>query len=519
MTIFALALRVCSTGWTQLERDEAQCFGIVNDPNFLHWLSVLKTDGNAPLLHILIWPFVIGFGGQILPLKLLGLGIASALPAVAYWLFHKRLGETATLHYCFLLAVSPILIRNGELIRCYGLLHIGVLIITMTLMDFMTDPKSQFRKYVLLLTAALYLHLFSLTILAGHGLTMLIEFLQRRLTFKIFMIWASTVVLAFVLFSPWLTVVAWQIHQNLQPWQRHIAPFSLLALNLNNMFFDGFNVLATGPVLLLCWAMSIYGAGLKREKLSSFAWFCVLIGALLGSMFLHQLGMPYRDRYLSILVPISLLLFSCGSARASDFASRQSKAMRWIFLLAAVLPTILLVCSWFGDLQRLMTMPESSFANAYLDCKQQMNPKRDLIVVGMQCFAPESYRVLPHDLRIIAFPDSDPLQYVIWPGIDSRTKDENRMQKMNETMEQTLSKGGAIWLVDNLQPEVKLPPTDFMDLSRARANQIRTWLKTHASEVSDKIYPCREREARLTKFEPLTQNQSSGEEKVLKHND
>ncbi|HEY9677036.1 MAG TPA: glycosyltransferase family 39 protein [Drouetiella sp.] len=487
-----------------MERDESQCLGLVNDPNLFHWVQTLiLNDANTPLFHLCAYPLVVLTGENVFVLKIFGLLIATALPAVAYKLFRKTLGEPGTLLFCLLLAISPILIRDGELIRPYGMLQIGVLVATKMLFDFLADSKKPFWKYSLLMAAGLYLHLSSLALWAGHSLAALVAVVRRWISIPKFIEWIKAMVLALIIFSPWLCIVVWQLGQHMHPWQRRVPIFSLITLNVHNMFFDSFHVLDSFIALVVAWGMCIYGAGLKKTGLNSAGWLFVLVGSVAGSVILHQFGAPYRDRYLSIFDPIALFCLAQGCTRAYDAAINRQGLKRNLLFFIAVLPAILLVVNWVWELKLLFRIPESATADAYYICAGHIDKKKDLVVVALQVFGTEAYRIVPRDAKILSFPDSNELRYIQWRGLSQRAQNDSAVANLISEMDKTLKQGGTVWFIDAVHDErFKSVPEDFQDLQFYRAQQMRDWLTQNASLALDQKFLGREGDCRLLKFEP-----------------
>jgi hypothetical protein len=493
IVLIGILIRVQSIGWNGLERDEAQQLNFLGETDFFRLMKAIAGDGNPPLFHLIYWPFVQLFGPNIFPEKLIALVISSMLPLLAFLLLRPSLGPFVAIYASALLALCPDLIRYGEFIRCYGLLHISSLWLTVLLFDLQKERRYAFTQYVITLTASMYLHLFFATIVIGHAFRVGCLLRARQVGMRFALSWFKACLLSGLLFLPWLFVVVWQLQHPLQPWNDGVYPLATI------LFKTPFYIFVVCLGLPVCLAFFKDRPGVVLIK----AWQQIFSGAFGGAIILHLLNMPYRERYISILSPLAMVLIAMV-AREIAVSNVTDPKKRIAFFVAALLPGLILTEAWLPDLFYLMKVPESQSCRLAQEVKTKINKDKDLVVVAYESICPEFSRALGSDIKIVSFPDVENVRVVAWEGMNQRIRENDRLNKLWGVINKTFESKGDVWLlsipVERDFPLAFANNIRYVNMEKLRIRQIRDWLLGHSQQKESTVYAGREANLEATRF-------------------
>ncbi len=494
IVLLGILIRSQSTSWKSLEMDEAQQLNFLGETDFFRLVHAIAGDSNPPLIHLIYWPLVQLFDSNFFPEKLLAFLISSLLPLLAFFILRPSLGPFVGIYVSALLAICPDIVRFGELIRCYGLLHISSLLLTLLFFQLQKRGRHKFMQYVITLTASMYLHLFFATILIGHAFRIGCLLRVKPVEMRFALTWFKACLLSGSLFLPWLFVVVWQLQHPLQPWNDGIYPFVTVLLKTPFYFFV---ILLGLPVCLAFFFRD------RPSRASIMAWYQIFSGALAGAIALHLLSMPYRERYLSIITPIAMVIVAL-IAREIAISHDTNPKKRVVFFIAALLPMLGLTAVWLPDLLYQQKIPESQSFLVAQAVKSKMNKDKDLIVVAYEALCPEFSRAFENKVQIVSFPDVENVHVIHFEGINQRIRDDNRLDKLWNVIDKTLEGKGTVWLL-SVPVEKNFPTTidknlRYVSMEWLRVRQIKDYLLRHSQQKESMLYPAREANFEASSF-------------------
>lgn len=513
-SLLALSVRVFTAGWGGLSCDEAYCANIVEAPSWSQMFEYIKQDGNAPLIYVILraWGLTFGFGD--LSFRIFAVGMSTAIVPLAYALFRQQLGEKLSTQVALLLAFCAPLIHFGVLVRGYGLLPLLSLLATYQLLLNLhkTAGWIEHLKYALMLAAIVYLHHWGGMLATGHAVVAVAGCLFKWWPAERLRRWLAAVLLAVVLYLPWVFVLINQLKVGVSPWimtpgwQEIVfyAPVEAVAGYRESPDWVRY--------LNMIWADVAVWAGLlvpvvvaaRKPDLPLFNsrfWQIIAAAGIGAAALISQVRPIWRDRYLIVFTPLLLLL---------QVALGHRLTVSWHPIISSGLPVLAWLIVWIPQLVFFHQYPESSTWVLAEQVGKLVNPSKDLVVVSFQAIAPQVNRYLPANIKSVSFPDMEKVYILRWEGINERVRDNARLARLLETMKETLSKGGDIWLIESVHDHYSFPldypieQTDFNTAEAIRMCQIRTWLKVNAAKDKEDLWaPGRELPVMASHFRPL----------------
>src|SRR5579885_3070723 len=137
--------------------------------------------------------------------------------------------------------------------------------------------------------------------------------------------------------------------------------------------------------------------------------------------------------------------------------------------------------------------------------------QKDLVVISWPIIVPTITFYLPDNIAVTCFPDNARTKINRWDGMIDRVRDDRNLWALLKRMEQTLSSGGKIWLIDRAHPVVDrdyaksegLGKLIYLDAELYRMDQIRTWLDHHAQQLGkNRLAPGRDFSVFLAVYQP-----------------
>jgi 4-amino-4-deoxy-L-arabinose transferase-like glycosyltransferase len=494
-----------------LSSEECICANIATADSWQEMFELIKSDGNPPLLYVLLRFWVSIFGNNDFALRCFAVGVASVLPPVAYLIFRKQLSEQQSIVLAILLATCAPLVRFGDLVRGYGLLPLLSLLATNELFVLLRKPnKIHLTLYGLLLAALLYLHHWGAVVLAGHILAVLIGSKRKYWQSASLRPWLISVIAASAAYLPWLIALSAQLRGDISPW---IQKPSLQEFLFNTPIeaVSGyieqpawlFNLV--GLVANICaWLSLFLPVARSGRALADFnirPWQFFTAGALALAFSVSQIHSIWRDRYLVAFTPALLLLQVAGVGKLDVRLPRR---------FSIVLPLLIWLPIWIPQLLSFSRLPESTAWALASELAKSGNSASEIIVTPFPTLSPQLHRYLPPAARIISFPDLERMPAVRWTTLSSLLKNDEQLDKLFQLMEDGAKKGEAIWLVEFAGAWRAEPPPgdinqmDYRSAELLRSIQIRNWLRKHCREEGKTLYaPGREHAVVATRFVAL----------------
>ncbi len=183
--LLAFFLRTYQLDQQALRGDEAATVLYSAMPINQLWELSRVTDPHPPLYYLLLHPWQWLLGEEAWTMRFVGV-IASTLSVAAlYGLARRALPHEVSLLAAFLLAINPLQIWLAQDVRSYSLFTLLGLLSAMALWTWLIpNPKSQIPNpkslflYIFLTVACLYLHYYTVFLIAFQGLFVLLNFRQ-----------------------------------------------------------------------------------------------------------------------------------------------------------------------------------------------------------------------------------------------------------------------------------------------------------------------------------------------------
>jgi 4-amino-4-deoxy-L-arabinose transferase-like glycosyltransferase len=295
--------------------------------------AALRHDGAPPLYYLLLhfWTGIFG-GGDVAVRALSGLLSVATLPLA--WLAGRRVARAAAAFghvqpestpragaaALLLFATSPYAIRYGSETRMYSLVVLLVLLFGLALARALEQPEPRRWIPLTLTTAALaYTHYWTFLLLGTVAVFLLLQSRRRphyRYPCRSALV---SMLVASVLFLPWLPTFAYQMLHTGTPWAPKVQAQVLL-----DTIFDWAGRASTGSLLGLVLLFAAFigltarpaGDGLHVDlkgrvpgRYLAAVWLVPLVLAYLAA---QAGGSAYVERYTGIALPAFLLLAALG---------------------------------------------------------------------------------------------------------------------------------------------------------------------------------------------------------------
>jgi hypothetical protein len=492
VTLIALVVRVLTATWTGLTTDEANGVMIAVSGSLGDMLQHLKDDGNAPVFYGMVREYAKLFGHTDLALKPMQVLISTAEIPFAYWLFRHILSRGICLQLALMLAFSPSLVRYSTLVRPYALEGIIGLISTYACMRTLSRATNPVWATIYGISTALlvYTHYWGAFVPIGHLGLVLIGLMRGWFTRKQLIHWFAGAALSFLVFVPQLPVVLFQLKHDLSPWDLcprptlQFAEFLPMLLVGTGFGFNAVNELSMFicNILVLIAFVCPSDPNIEEGKLAGLyegrLWKTATICGLAAGFCMNFLLPSMRYRYLMPFIPMIFIVYLTGM---KTVLRRAPKFVR------DVLPAAIWIVMSLPHLWLLHTMPETRTPDIVAEISHNY-AKGDLVVISWQVIAPAITFYLPKEIDCVSFPDLERTEFNYWPEMTQRLREPDKMPKLIERMDNTLKKGGRIWLIEWARECLPLDYRDnelaqgvgFQETNMRRMDQIRSWLETHA---------------------------------------
>jgi 4-amino-4-deoxy-L-arabinose transferase-like glycosyltransferase len=335
LVLVAFALRLHRLDYQALRGDEAFAHLFAQQPLGEMLPSLATIEPHPPLYYatLHLWTSLLGQGE--FAARFLSVLVSILMIPMIYRLGSALCGAKVGWLAALLGSINPFLIWHGQDVRMYSMmacLGLGsVLLFSLALeRGSKSGEKRLWGGYVILTIGALYVHYFSLFILAIENLTFLCLYLfpsQRRRRHLLGR-WCVTQAVIAVLYVPWLLYVGKFMLGHTKDWIEPAGLFSFL-----RRFFVVYSLGTTTPedrAILLVWAFVIsfllgcYGlVHLPRDRAVTLGTYLFLPTA---GIWLISLFRPiFDERYLIIVAPAYCILLALGLG----ILFQQTNLARW----------------------------------------------------------------------------------------------------------------------------------------------------------------------------------------------
>lgn len=348
MLALAALLRFASIGANSLWFDEAYSADAAARSARGLVAHVAASDSHPPLYYLLLSQWVRVFGAGELGLRSLG-ALASTLVVAGTWHLGRRLGGPQIgAMAAVLAAVAPLQVLSGQEARMYPLLGLLTVISWCALLACLDGSRRCWALYVGATALALYTHYFAALTLAAQGVFVTLS--ARRLRQQ----WLLGVLVAFVLFLPWLGVVFDTLASGRGgPFMRPAvgagsltATLGLLSFGGHVLGFDGYFGDGTAPVAVQLMVLAPFlglasaGAALAWERPPAL-WLilCYQVVPVAGAFAFSLWHNIFYARYFSYVGPAFAVLAAFGIARVAGWfapAHRRAAALGLVLALGGL---------------------------------------------------------------------------------------------------------------------------------------------------------------------------------------
>jgi mannosyltransferase len=344
LVLVAFALRVHRLDYQALRGDEAFAHLFAQQPLVEMLPSLATIEPHPPLYYAALHLWTSLLGQSEFAARFLSVLVSILMIPMIYRLGSALCGAKVGWVAALLGSINPFLIWHGQDVRMYSMLAclgLGSVLLFSSLFSLALErgrksgEKSLWVGYVILTIGALYVHYFSIFILAIENLTFLCLYLfpsrrrreERRQKYLLGR-WLVTQAVIAVLYMPWLLYVGKFMLGHTKDWIEPVGLFSFL-----RRFFVVYSLGTTIPEdrAILVWAFVIafllgcYGlVRLPRERAVTLGTYLFLPTA--GIWLISLFRAIFDERYLIIVAPAYCIFLALG---LGALFQRMANLARW----------------------------------------------------------------------------------------------------------------------------------------------------------------------------------------------
>lgn len=383
--------------------------------------DALKHDGHPPLYYVVLHGWMNVFGtGDVAVRGLAGLFGLLTLPLI--WILGRRKGGPVLAWVAVaVVSVSPFAVRYSNETRMYSLVILLVVIGWLLVDDVVSLGKATISRFVGIAAvgaALLYSHYWSLWLLAALGITSLWKLVrssdqsERRSWRGI----AISLVVAGVVFVPWLPTMLYQAAHTGTPWAKASRPTSALSLVLADNGGGNYGEQTlVGAMFALAMVLGLLGVAIDRRTtaldlrtrpaLRGAAWIGALTFAI-GCVVSFASSSAFASRYSAVIFPMLALLAAAGCV---CFASR------WVrFGVVAIFCGFLSIGAFWNVIFQRTEL------KAIADAVATSSLAGDIVVFCPDQLGPAGTRVMPSGLTLLSYPTYGDSKFVDWVDYGER---------------------------------------------------------------------------------------------------
>lgn len=385
--------------------------------------SWLRHDGHPPLYYLLLHGWMELFGsGDVAVRALSGVFGLLTLP-LAYVAGRRRGGALLGWITLTVVALSPFAVRYSDEARMYSMVMFLAFAGYLLADDILRRGKSDWLRLVgvvVVATALLYTHYWSLWLLAAAGLVAIwrawrpAQPSDRRPA----LLFIGALVVAGVLFVPWLPSMLYQSAHTGTPWAKPMRPtvaFGFLTADFGSGLYD--DAVFFGMITFALLALGVFGRARDERHIELDVRTVpqmraeALVGALtfaIGIVIAYALRGAFATRYGSVVFPFVALLVAAGVTR---FAGRWLRFGVLVFLCAYL---------GIGALWNVAdTRTQMKEIGQAIDENAQPG---DLVIYCPDQLGPAGSRATDADVREVVYPTFDEAGLVDW--VDYKERNE-----------------------------------------------------------------------------------------------
>jgi mannosyltransferase len=377
--------------------------------------EALRHDGHPPLYYVLLhlWMQLAGTGDDAVR-ALSGIISTASLP-FAYLVGRRAGGRSLGWITLGLFALCPFVLRYATETRMYSLIILLVLVGYLLLDDITRRGRAGWARVIAfgaVVGALLYSHYWAMWLLGGVG--MVLVWCWRRATDEMIVRGSGRALIGMAVggaaFLPWTPVLLYQSKHTGTPWAGPVRPTSMVASTLTDFGGGAFkDAQLVGGILLVLVLLAVFGRALSGRRieldLRSTPQFRAE-AAVVAATIVLALGVSYATRsafvtrYASTFLPLVLLLAAGGLTRLLDRRARAAG-------LAVVLGLFGLGCVYN------LTTDRTQAKVIAAEVARAHRPQ-DLVVYCPDQLGPAGLRLMPTDVRQVAFPTLDRPDRIEW---------------------------------------------------------------------------------------------------------
>jgi uncharacterized membrane protein len=383
--------------------------------------DALRHDGHPPLYYVLLhlWMQVAGTSDEAVR-ALSGLISVASLP-LAYLVGRRAGGRSLGWLTLGLFALCPFVLRYATETRMSALIILLVLVGYLLLDDHTRSHRDGWLRVIGLggvVGALLYSHYWAMWLLGGVGLVLL--WTWRRTADPQVRRGVTRALIGMAIgggtFLPWTPVLLYQSRHTGTPWAGPVRPTSMLASTLTDFGGGAFkDAQFVGGILLVLLLLAVFGRARSSRRIEldlrgtpQFRAEASIVVAtiVLALAVSYATRSAFVTRYASTFLPLVLLLAAGGLTRLVDRRAR-------VIALTVVLGLFSLGCVYNLTTDRTQ-------AKVIADEVARTHRPQDLVVYCPDQLGPAGLRLMPADVRQVAFPTLERPERIEWVDYAAR---------------------------------------------------------------------------------------------------
>jgi hypothetical protein len=293
-------------------------------------LEALRHDGHPPLFYVLLRGWTSLAGTSDVALRSLSLLCSLAALPMAWFAGKRYAGRPGAVAFLVLLASSPFAIRYATEARMYALVMALVLAAWLAVQRALEHPSPARLLLVSVLAGTLLLtQYWSFYLWLATTVVLAVAALRSRSRRDAVLRTLTAVLAGVVLFLPWVPAMLVQLGRTGTPWGTAARPAPVIVSLIAGVPSGEAQLLGAGLVVLVALALFASGGTSRRIELDlatrpkARPELAVVGGTLLlGIVAGYVGGLASESRYLSVVVPLFLLVAAYGVTRLPSRAVR-----------------------------------------------------------------------------------------------------------------------------------------------------------------------------------------------------
>jgi hypothetical protein len=410
--------------------------------------EALRQDGHPPLYYLLLHGWIELFGSGDVAVRSLSIVFGVITLPVAWWYGRRRGGSVLAWFLVAVVALSPYAVRYSTETRMYSLVILLVFVGAVLLDDIVVrgrDGWGRMVALVLVATALLYTHYWSMWLLGAIGLLMLWRCWRDRgtgTTRPAFRVLGAFVV-AGLLFLPWVPTLLYQAANTGTPWASPARPTTIASVTLLDFAAGAFpDALVIAVVVAGIALLGLLGKAVdprtilldlrtRRDYRPEALVFGITM--VLGMAFIYATWSAFATRYAAVVFPLFCVLVAAGLTR---FVGRRVRL--GVFVVVLALLTIGAVWTAGDERTQARDIAEAISAEAQ---------PGDLVIYCPDQLGPAGSRELGDEIDQVVYPTFGSPERVDWVDYAARNAAADPQAFADEALAR--AGDGAVFVVWN----------------------------------------------------------------------